>query len=49
MERGELWLRSECVMKGYLNDPEGTRQCLDLDGWYHTGLFFILYQTLLNL
>ncbi|KAI6190942.1 4-coumarate--CoA ligase 2 [Aphelenchoides bicaudatus] len=37
LERGELWLRSESIMKGYLNDVEGTRQCLDADRWYHSG------------
>lgn len=37
MKKGELLLRSECVMKGYLNSPEETRQSLDIDGWYHTG------------
>ncbi|KAI6222545.1 4-coumarate--CoA ligase 2 [Aphelenchoides besseyi] len=36
-ERGELWLRSECVMKGYLNEPETTSDCIDSNGWFHTG------------
>jgi acyl-CoA synthetase (AMP-forming)/AMP-acid ligase II len=36
-EQGELWLRSPQLMKGYLNNPEATAECLDRDGWYHTG------------
>ncbi len=33
---GELWLRSDCVMSGYWNDPEGTAETL-VDGWLRTG------------
>lgn len=33
---GELWLRSECVMSGYWNDPETTAETL-VDGWLRTG------------
>lgn len=33
---GELWLRSECVMSGYWNDPETTADTL-VDGWLRTG------------
>uniref|UniRef100_A0A915CP88 Uncharacterized protein n=1 Tax=Ditylenchus dipsaci TaxID=166011 RepID=A0A915CP88_9BILA len=36
-QQGELWLKSDCVMKGYLDDEEETRLSLDSDGWYHTG------------
>lgn len=35
-EVGELWLRSECVMSGYWNDPEATAETL-VDGWLRTG------------
>lgn len=35
--RGELWLKSDCVMKGYLNDEDATKETLDEDGWYRTG------------
>jgi acyl-CoA synthetase (AMP-forming)/AMP-acid ligase II len=35
-EIGELWLRSECVMSGYWNDPETTAETL-VDGWLRTG------------
>ena len=35
-EVGELWLRSDCVMSGYWNDPEATAATL-VDGWLRTG------------
>jgi acyl-CoA synthetase (AMP-forming)/AMP-acid ligase II len=35
-EIGELWLRSDCVMSGYWNDPEATAETL-VDGWLRTG------------
>jgi acyl-CoA synthetase (AMP-forming)/AMP-acid ligase II len=34
---GEVCLRSEMLMDGYLDDPEATAAALDADGWYHTG------------
>jgi acyl-CoA synthetase (AMP-forming)/AMP-acid ligase II len=34
---GELLLRGEFVMLGYLDDPEATRAVIDEDGWLHTG------------
>jgi acyl-CoA synthetase (AMP-forming)/AMP-acid ligase II len=36
-KEGELWIRGPQIMKGYLNRPEETADCLDRDGWYHTG------------
>ena len=34
---GELWLRGEHVMWGYLGNPEATAAMVDTDGWLHTG------------
>jgi acyl-CoA synthetase (AMP-forming)/AMP-acid ligase II len=36
-QEGELLIRGPQIMKGYLNRPEETADCLDRDGWYHTG------------
>jgi len=36
-ERGEVWLRSDCVMKGYYKNDEATRDTIDKDGFLHTG------------
>jgi acyl-CoA synthetase (AMP-forming)/AMP-acid ligase II len=34
---GELLVRGEHVMLGYLDDPEATAAAIDGDGWLHTG------------
>ncbi|MFL6089937.1 MAG: FadD3 family acyl-CoA ligase [Aeromicrobium sp.] len=36
-EEGELLVRGDHVMLGYLDDPEATAAAIDADGWLHTG------------
>jgi acyl-CoA synthetase (AMP-forming)/AMP-acid ligase II len=36
-QRGELWVWGPQIMKGYLNRPDVTAECLDSDGWLRTG------------
>lgn len=36
-EAGEILARSECVMRGYLDDHEAVRAAIDQDGWLRTG------------
>ncbi|MFP5373238.1 MAG: AMP-binding enzyme, partial [Actinomycetes bacterium] len=34
---GEVWTRSESVMKGYWRQPEASAEVLVADGWFRTG------------
>ncbi len=36
-EQGELWVRGPQVMKGYLNRPDATAECITADGWLRMG------------
>lgn len=36
-QRGELWVRSQNIMKGYWRNPEATHQTKTADGWLRTG------------
>jgi HIP---CoA ligase len=36
-ETGELLVRGDYVMLGYLDDPAATAEAVDTDGWLHTG------------
>lgn len=35
-ETGEIWLKADSMMRGYLNDPEATQKAFS-NGWYRTG------------
>lgn len=34
---GEIVAKGPNIMQGYWNNPEASKECIDSDGWYHTG------------
>ncbi len=36
-QAGEIWVRGDCIFKGYFNRPDATSAATDADGWFKSG------------
>jgi fatty-acyl-CoA synthase len=43
VSRGEVWLRGNTLMKGYLDNPEETQKAFE-GGWFHTGDLGVMHE-----
>ena len=41
-ESGELWVKGDCISRGYFNDEQATAETFTEDGWLKTGDIFTI-------